>query len=138
MLAIFKEVAAYDDRITEDMTSAWDESDNEYNWKPDSRSFTAATDDLYLIMADYWDSDMKYVDHVPAFKLVEVESAKDIIKGETEWLKNNIISVVLFAIAGVMLILIIILLLIKPSDETLEDVDLKALDKKAEKKTNKK
>ncbi|MBE7080136.1 MAG: hypothetical protein E7371_02735 [Clostridiales bacterium] len=130
MLAIFKEVAAYDDRITEDMTSAWDESDNEYKWKPDSRSFTAATDDIYLIMADYWDTDMKYVDHVPAFKLVEVESAKDIIKGETEWLKNNIVSVILFAIAGVMLILIIILLLVKPSEETLEDVDEEVIAKR--------
>ena len=105
------------------MTEEWAASDNKYNWKPDSRSFTAATSDLYLIMADYWDTDMKYVDHAPAFKLVEVESAKDIIKGETEWLKNNIVSVILFAIAGVMLILIIILLLVKPSEETLEDVD---------------
>lgn len=130
MMAIFTKIEAFDDRITEDMTSEWDESDNKYNWKPDSRSFTAAESGIYLIMADYWDTEMKYVDHVPAFKLVEVESAKDIIKGETEWLKNNIVSVILFAIAGVMLILIIILLLVKPSEETLEDVDEKVIAKR--------
>jgi nicotinamide riboside transporter PnuC len=68
--------------------------------------------------------------------VVIVESEADYIKGETEWLKNNIVSVILFAVAGVMLILIIILLLVKPSDETLDDVDKKAKAKK-EKETKK-
>ena len=60
------------------------------------------------------------------YKVVTVQSEADVIPGETEWLKNNIVSVILFGIAALMLILIIILLLIKPSDETLEDVDKKA------------
>jgi hypothetical protein len=120
---IFVAIDEYDDRITEENTEAWDASDNKFNWKPTSRSFKTAESGIYLIMADYWDTDMKYVDHVPAYQLVEVESAKDVIKGETEWLKNNLISVILFSVAALMLILIIILLLVKPSDETLEDID---------------
>lgn len=128
----FTLIEEYDDR------KAADDGDNKYNWSATSKSFKAVEEGIYIIFADYSDTDLSYVDRAAAYKLIEVDAEADSIKGETEWLKNNIISVVLFAIAGVMLILIIILLLIKPSDETLEDVDLKALDKKAEKKTNKK
>lgn len=127
---IFVAIDEYDDRITEDNTEAWDNSDNKFNWKPASRSFKTAESGTYLIIADYWDTDMKYVDHVPAYQLVEVASEKDVIKGETEWLKNNIVSVILFSVAALMLILIIILLLVKPSDETLEDVDEKVIAKR--------
>ena len=63
--------------------------------------------------------------------VISIEQKNDVLPGESDWLKNNIASVILFSIAGVMLILIIVLLLIKPSDETLEDVDDKAKEKKA-------
>ena len=128
--AIFVEIDAYNDRITEDNEEAWNNSDNKYNWKPDSQSFKAAEAGMYVIIADYWDADFAFVDHTPAYHLVEVESEADVIKGETEWLKNNLVSVILFSVAGLMLILIIILLLIKPSDETLEDLDEKVVSKR--------
>ena len=127
---IFTEIAEFDGDITEDNKEAWDASDNKFNWKPASRSFTAVESGMYLILADYWDDEMMYVDHAPAYKLIEVEAEADVIKGETEWLKNNLISVILFSVAAVMLILIIILLLVKPSDETLEDIDEKAVSKR--------
>jgi hypothetical protein len=85
-----------------------------------------------MIMADYWDNEFIEDDHAPAYQLIEVESEADVIKGETEWLKNNLVSVILFSVAAVMLILIIILLLVKPSDETLEDVDKKVVSKRKE------
>jgi hypothetical protein len=129
LASIFVEIKEFDDRITEDMTEEWDKN-NKYNWKPSSRSFKAADAGTYLILADYWDNDMKYADHVPAYKVIDVASEKDVIKGETEWLKNNIVSVILFSVAALMLILIIILLLVKPSDETLEDVDEKIIAKR--------
>ena len=72
-----------------------------------------------------------------AYMVVVVESKTAVIEGDDnfgEWIEQNLVSVILFAIAGVMLILIVILLLVKPSDETLEDVDAKAA---KEKKTNK-
>ena len=58
-----------------------------------------------------------------AYKVIEVEAEEDVNYIKTPWIKDNITSVVLFAIAGVMFVMIIVLLLIKPSDETLEDVE---------------
>ena len=72
-----------------------------------------------------------------AYQAVSVNAKEDTIKGETQWLKNNIVSVVLFSIAAVMLILIIILLVVKPSDETLEDVENGKKKKKKSKKDKK-
>ena len=82
-----------------------------------------------MIFADYCDTLLPNSSRAVAYKLVVVDSKVDTIKGETQWLKNNMVSVVLFAVAGVMLVLIIVLLLIKPSDEKLEDVDKKSVKK---------
>ena len=126
----FVEIDEYNDRITEEDEAAWNASDNRFNWISSAGTFTTAEEGLYVIVADYWETELPQ-QRAAAYKVIVVESEADIIKGETEWLKNNIVSVVLFSIAAVMLILIIILLLIKPSDETLEDVDVKAAKKKA-------
>ena len=131
-----KEIAEYDSSITEDDKSAWNASDNKFKWDPSARSFKLAEEGVYIIIADYWDSELSFVDRVMAYQLVEVEAEEDVIRGETNWLKNNLVSVILFSIAGVMLILIIILLLVKPSEETLEDVEKKE-SKKADKKKEK-
>lgn len=128
----FQAVAPYNEKITED-DAAWAQNKLEWQKSGDS-SFLTAEEGEYLILADYWDSLLPTVSRTAAYKLIVVESKADVIKGETEWLKNNIVSVVLFSVAAVMLILIIILLLIKPSDETLEDVDKKAKAKKTSKK----
>ena len=85
----------------------------------------------------YWEEELP-VQRAAAYQLVVVESEVDSIVGATiSWIKNNVVSVVLFGIAGLLLIAIIVLLLIKPSDETMEDVDEKANDKKASKKDKK-
>jgi maltodextrin utilization protein YvdJ len=73
---------------------------------------------------------------VAAYKVLEVKDKVDEIKGTNDWFKNNKVSVILFAVAGVMLILIIVLLLIKPSDEQLEDVVANKTDKKESNKKN--
>ena len=85
-----------------------------------------------MILADYWDEDLSLVDRVPAYQLIEVQDEKDVIKGASEWLENNLVSIILFSISGVLAIAIIVLLFVKPSKETLEDVDKKV--KKVEKK----
>ena len=130
----FVAVNPYNEKITES-DAEW--SHNKLEWKKSGESsFLTAEEGEYLMIADYWDSLLPTVSRTAAYKLIVVESEADVIKGETEWLKNNMVSVILFSVAAVMLILIIILLLIKPSDETLEDVDAKA--KKASKKKEKK
>ncbi len=130
----FVEIKEYDSRITaENAPNEW-EAYNKYEWSASSQSFKTVEEGSYLILADYWEAELPASQRAAAYKIVVVESKADVIKGENDWLKNNVASVVLFSIAGVMLILIIILLLIKPSDETLEDVDAAAAKAKEKKK----
>ena len=125
-------IEKYNERITEDDEEY--EAYNKYEWQKSSNaSFKTMEEGEYLIVADYWKEELP-MQRAMAYKLVIVESEADVIKGETQWLKNHVVSVVLFSIAGVMLVLIIVLLLIKPSDETLEDVDAKVEEKKNKKK----
>ena len=133
----FVEIKEYDSRITEENTAEW-EAYNKYEWSASSQSFKTVEEGSYLILADYWEAELPASQRAAAYKIVVVESKADVIKGENDWLKNNVASVVLFSIAGVMLILIIILLLIKPSDETLEDVDAAAAKAKNKEKKKKK
>ena len=132
----FGEIKEYDSRITEENTAEW-EAYNKFEWSASSQSFKTVEEGSYLILADYWEAELPASQRAAGYKIVVVESKADVIKGENDWLKNNVASVVLFSIAGVMLILIIILLLIKPSDETLEDVDVAAAKAKAKEKKDK-
>ncbi|MBQ8308873.1 MAG: hypothetical protein IJX96_03465 [Clostridia bacterium] len=138
ILSCFVEIKEYDSRITEDNAPEEWAAYNKYNWSASSQSFDAVEEGTFLIVADYWEAELASSQRAMAYKVVEVKDPnKDVIEGENNWLKNNMVSVILFAIAGVMLILIIILLLIKPSDETLEDVDAQATKAKKEKKNKK-
>ena len=130
--ACFTRVYEPDDRVN------GKESDGVYEWNADSKSFKTVEEGSYLILADFWEDATAKTTRATAYKLVVVESKAASIKGENDWLKNNVVSVVLFSIAGVMLILIIILLLVKPSDETLEDIEAKATKKAKKEEPSKK
>lgn len=121
---MFKEINVYDSALESD------EGDNIYNWSATSRRFTAAEEGLYLILADYWDDELSMIDRVPAYKLIEVSEETDTIQGVSEWLQNNLVSLILFGVAGVFAIALLVLIFVKPSNETLEDVDKKAKSKK--------
>ncbi len=112
------------------------ENDGVYEWNASSGTFKTIEEGNFLILGDFWEDATAKTTRATAYKLVTVETKAASIKGETDWLKNNVASVVLFSIAGVMLILIVILLLVKPSDEKLEDIDEKA-PKKAKDKPKK-
>ena len=128
----FEKIGEAGDRINSE------EKYEKYEWSASSKSFATVEEGQFIILADFWEGGIP-AQRATAYMVVNVESEEAVIKGETNWLKNNVASVILFSIAGVMLILIIILLLVKPSDETLEDVDAKVekKDKKASKKANK-
>ena len=135
--AAFTKIEAYNDKITED-----DEEWNTYNkyefQKSSKTSFKVVNEgDAYIMFADYYDDLKPTFSRVSAYKIIRAEEKPDVNKGESQWLKDNLVSVILFSVAGVMLILIIVLLLIKPSDETLEDVDKKAEEKGEEKEEKK-
>ncbi|MFR5101099.1 MAG: hypothetical protein ACLTE4_00995 [Christensenellaceae bacterium] len=134
---ILREIEPYDDTIDEDKhPDVWKESDNKYYWYPSSKSFKPQEQGVYIVLAVFTDAELSG-EKAAAYQAVSVNAKEDTIKGETQWLKNNIVSVVLFSIAAVMLILIIILLVVKPSDETLEDVENGKKKKKKSKKDKK-
>lgn len=130
---VFVEVNPYNDAITEkDHPTEW-QKHNKYEWNADVASFKAAEEGSYLILSVYSDPLIGSA-KACGYKVVTVASKDDVISGETEWLKNNLVSVILFSISGVMLIAIIVIAFIKPSDETLEDVDAAAKKMKRVKK----
>ena len=133
----FEVINEFDDAIDEETHKDLWKKHNQYNWTAASQSFTVAEAGSYLILADYYMQELP-MERTVAYKVINAESEANIREGETEsWFETNIVSVILFAIAGVLLIIIIILLFVKPSDETLEDIDAKAK-KKAEKESKSK
>lgn len=138
VLSALVAIEEYNDKIDEgEHSDAWENSDNAYQWKPSDKSFVPQKMGNYLVLACFTDPDVPAFD-AGAYKIVTVGAEEDVIYGETEWLKNNIVSVILFGVAGLMLILIIILLVVKPSDETLEDIDGETKKEKKEKKSKNK
>ncbi len=137
--ACFVKIEEYNSKITEENDKeAW-EAHNQFKWDVASKSFKAAEEGNYFIFVDYYE-DYLPTQRAAAYKLILVNSKADVIEGESsfgEWVKNNVLSVVLFGVAGLMLIAIIIILLIQPSEETLDDVDEEAASKKKEKKEKK-
>jgi hypothetical protein len=132
MYACFETIGVKGDRVN-NADDRWEK----YKWDPQLKSFVTAEAGKYIIFADLWEEYMP-VQRAAAYKIIEVSDKVDEIKGIDNWLENNLVSVILFAIAGVMLILIIILLLIKPSNETLEDVSESAAKAKKSSKKEKK
>ncbi len=136
--ACFKEIKEYNASITED-DKEWNEY-NKYKWNTSSKSFSTVEEGNYLILADFWEKELP-MQRAVGYKLVVVESEADVIEGDSKfsaWVENNKASVILFGVAALMLIAIVILLFVKPSDETLEDVEKKAAKKKKKRKKEKK
>ncbi len=137
--ACFVRVEEYNSDITESNSEEW-EKNNKYNWNATSKSFTAVEEGKYLIVGDFWEDGL-FTKRAAAYKLVVVTDKTDSAPGDSkvgEWIKNNLVSVILFGVAGLMLIAILILLLVKPSDETLEDVEAKEAKKKEKKEKKQK
>ena len=132
---LFVEILPVDYRIDEEKHPDEWKKNNQYNFSESNGSFTAVEQGTYLVLGVFSDSEIASR-KVAAYRVVFADDKDDYVDGEmTEWLKNNLVSVILFAVAGVMLIIIIVLLFIKPSDETLEDVEKNAAKGKKEKKS---
>ncbi len=132
-----RSIQEYDSTISED-DPAWDRTDNDYEWKPSSLSFRPQEAGFYFVKAEvtdanYWSEE----DRAIAYQVIEVSNPIDEISGETYWLQNNIVSVVLLGVCVVLAIAIVVLFLIKPSEKNVEEVDLSKL-KGKKKNTDKK
>lgn len=135
---VFVEILPYNDKIDKELHPEEYNKNNVYEWAPEDQTFKPLNEtDVYFMIAVYTDSLIPSA-KACGYMVINIEQKNDVLPGESDWLKNNIASVILFSIAGVMFILIIVVLLIKPSDETLEDVDDKAKEKEKKAKPTKK
>lgn len=120
-------IAEYDDELDED------EGDNVYNWNPDSSlSFVPQEIGYYMLtteVASYPWSNAHGT--VSGQKAVYISAESDIQEGETgtDWLQNNILSVVFLAVGAACLIAIVVLLLIRPKKKSSAAAAVKALEK---------
>lgn len=128
------EINVYNSDVTED-DEAWDDTDNAYQWNPDSSlSFVPQRSGIYIVGLTVTETTGATVS---SYMAIEVRNPVDVIPGVSEWLQNNTVSVVLFSISGVLLIAIIVLIVIKPSDKNVETVDIEKLKGKKSNKSKK-
>lgn len=113
---------------------------SEYEWDPDSLDFVPQDDNAFYVIR------MEAVDNVyqttalTSYMAISASAAAEPLYGESDWLQNNVASVVLLCVAGAALIGIILLVVIKPKDKgDIDQIDDKAVKRvSARKKINKK
>ena len=116
----------YNSDVTEDDEN-WDDTDNSYNWNPSSSlSFVPQRSGIYVVELTVTDPNRPGTMET-AYMAIEVRNPVDVIPGQSQWLQNNITSVVLFAISAVLAIAIVVLFVVKPSDKKVKEVDLEKL-----------
>ena len=94
----------------------------DYNWSHTSTSFTPQDGNAYYYMrAEVTDTEYNTDPVTCSLAVVASVEAKE-LKGDSEWLKNNVASVILLSVAGVSLIAIVLLLVIKPKNK--DDIDV--------------
>ena len=134
---ILREISVYQSDITEDDEAKWNRTDNDYHWDPDSSlSFIPQAVGFYVLKVVVEDGEY-LTKPVAAYQVIEVRNPVDRIPGQSQWLKENVVSVVLFSISGVLAIVVVVLFLIKPSEKNVEAVDIEKLKGKKKNKSKK-
>lgn len=123
------EINKFNSDVTEDDKDRWDRTDNDYHWDPDnSLSFIPQeANTYYVVELTITENDCMPGNSVTAYQIIDVKNPIDPRPNPTYWLESNITSVVLFSISAVLLIIIVVLFVVKPSDKKLEDVDVETL-----------
>lgn len=109
----------------------------DYKWDASGRSFIPQNDNAFYIVRCVSSSTENQQKSVVSYMGISASVKVKSIKGEDTWLQDNMTSIILLCIAGVSLIGIILLLVIKPKEKG--DIDeLLAAEKKADKKSKNK
>lgn len=106
----------------------------DYNWSNSSTSFTPQDGNAFYYMRAEVTDKQYNTDPVTCSLAVVASVESKALKGDSEWLKNNVASIVLLSVAGVSLVAIVLLLVIKPKNK--EDIDIQ-FEKEKNKKKNK-
>ncbi|MBO5525777.1 MAG: hypothetical protein J5993_03415 [Clostridia bacterium] len=115
------EIDEYNSEITED-DEAWSATDNDYQWNSSSRSFVPQKTGYYLVKAEVTDAELYGIKDT-AYQVMEITSALDVVAGDSDFVQNNIVSISLFCVAGVLFIGVILLIVIDPKEKDLDEID---------------
>ena len=86
------------------------------NWNASSVSFTPqSAEDFYIVRLTLTDNRSQMSDVYFATVAASIQAKS--LKGESDWLENNVTAVVLLCIAGVLFIAFVVLLVVKPKDK---------------------
>lgn len=124
----FTEINKYNSDVTEDDADAWKKTDNDYNWNPGKTpgSFTPVEDGYYVVKLTIIDPN-RANSKTEAYKAIWIRNPIDRTPTQISWLQNNVTSVVLFSIAALLAVAILVICFVKPSEKSVEDVDLAQL-----------
>ncbi|MGN0805478.1 MAG: hypothetical protein ACI4MC_00445 [Candidatus Coproplasma sp.] len=92
------------------------ETFKELNWNSTSITFTPlSVEDFYVVRLALQDNNSKKTDYSYTAVTASVETTS--LKGESDWVENNLTSIILFSFAGVCLVALVVLLVVKPKDK---------------------
>ena len=130
-------IRPYNDSVTEEDEARWNSTFNAYEWRPDeSLSFVPQQKAYYFLKIEV--TEARLPGHVEvAYQVIDVQNSVDQLPETPDWLQNNITSVILFSISAALLIVVIIIFVAKPSEKTVEEIDLESLKGKGKKKDDK-
>ncbi len=121
-----REITVYNDDVEED-DDEWDNTDNDYSWKPTSSlSFIPQEVGFYIVELTLTDN-VHVGETQTAYQVIDVRNPIDRAPVKSEWLQDNLLSVILFAIAGVLAVAIVVLFVVRPSEKKVEEVDIEKL-----------
>lgn len=120
-------IKPYNDSVTEEDEARWNSTFNAYQWRPDEElTFTPQQKAYYFLKLEVTEARLPGHSEV-AFQVIDVQNSADQLPDSPDWLENNITSVVLFSISAALLIVVIIIFVSKPSEKTVEEIDLESL-----------
>lgn len=89
---------------------------NDLAWNATSVTFTPrSVEDFYVVRLALTDNNSNQTAYSYTAVAPSVETTP--LPGESDWVENNLVSVILFSVAGVLLIALLALILIKPKDK---------------------
>ena len=106
----------------------------DYAWDPDNLSFVPQEDNSFYVIRMSAKDNIYNTGEIESFMAISVSAAADHVAGEDDWLENNLVSIILLCVAGVALIGIVLLIVIKPKEKG----DIDVIDEKASKRSAKK
>ena len=106
----------------------------DYAWDPDNLSFVPQEDNSFYVIRMSAKDNIYNTGEIESFMAISVSAAADHLAGEDDWLENNLVSIILLCVAGVALIGIVLLIVIKPKEK--DDIDV--IDENATKRSAKK